>query len=350
MHDGPEFAPTRLLRRLRFAVESGFAISGLDSLYVRVRACSGAVVLAYHSVAAPETAAWIDPRVHVASRLFERQMGFLKSRRRIVSLTELVDTCERGETLPAGTVAITFDDGYLDNLTIAAPILDRLGIPATLFLATGYVAGRTCMWVDRLYSIFRTRTAHRLANPTDANQVFDLRHSAQRTAAYTQWIDRFIVALPDERDQLLEALVSQLSPSSQPPRLMMTWDDVRAMSKRYRTIDFGVHTREHVDLTSCDPSVAQREVQACAADFQHETGWRPAHFSFPYNRANDLLRQMVREAGFRSAVASASCGQVRALTNRFALPRVEPPLSLGRFRYVTSGAYPEMSIWLSGRA
>ena len=99
----------------------------------------------YHSVAKPDAAPWIEPGNRVDPRTFERQMAYLAAERRVVSLSELVDTIADGRALAADTVCITFDDCYRDNLTVAAPILERYRLPATLFLATGRTrsAGKT---------------------------------------------------------------------------------------------------------------------------------------------------------------------------------------------------------------
>src|SRR5690349_5292494 len=59
------------------------------------------------------------------------------------------------QTLPPRALAITFDDGYADNLSIAAPLLRRRGIPATVFVATGFLDGGT-MWNDRVIAAFRS--------------------------------------------------------------------------------------------------------------------------------------------------------------------------------------------------
>src|SRR5450631_76744 len=77
----------------------------------------------------------------------------LRSRFEVLPLLDAIDRLRHG-TLPAGALAITFDDGYADNLSIAAPILRKHGLPATLFIATGYLDGG-CMWNDRVIEAFR---------------------------------------------------------------------------------------------------------------------------------------------------------------------------------------------------
>jgi hypothetical protein len=84
----------------------------------------------YHAVGAPGERA---SRYIVPVRRFSRQLSWLKRLGyHVISLEDLVQAVRRG-TIPKRAVAITFDDGYADNLTLAYPVLRRLGLPATIF-------------------------------------------------------------------------------------------------------------------------------------------------------------------------------------------------------------------------
>src|SRR5687767_5010200 len=113
----------RMARACLHGLQSALGMSGLAALYVRMRGVRGATLLAYHSVADAHEEPWVDPRYRIRARDFERQMRFLSQRRHVVSMTRLAEAMEDGADLPAGSVVITFDDGYLSNLTVAAPIL-----------------------------------------------------------------------------------------------------------------------------------------------------------------------------------------------------------------------------------
>ncbi|HMS82118.1 MAG TPA: polysaccharide deacetylase family protein [Nitrospira sp.] len=75
----------------------------------------------------------------VHPRLFDELLDVLVRRYRIVSLVRLCEMVSKSETLPARTVALTFDDGYLDNFSVVAPILKDRKLPATFFVTSGYV-------------------------------------------------------------------------------------------------------------------------------------------------------------------------------------------------------------------
>jgi peptidoglycan/xylan/chitin deacetylase (PgdA/CDA1 family) len=89
-------------------------------------------ILMYHSV---NPAAQKENRLSVNPELFERQMRFLKEHNyNVVRLEELVPMLKGDKMIPAKTVAITFDDGYIDNYDYAFPVLKKYGIPATIFI------------------------------------------------------------------------------------------------------------------------------------------------------------------------------------------------------------------------
>ncbi len=90
-------------------------------------------ILMYHHVGDCSTL----PGPCVNPKTFERQMEFLKVHRyRVFSLEELLSRLRAGEPLPPKTVAITFDDGYIDNIDHAFPVLKKMGFPATIFMIT----------------------------------------------------------------------------------------------------------------------------------------------------------------------------------------------------------------------
>jgi len=73
---------------------------------------------------------------------FEAFCRFFHRHFRVLSLSEQVAGCRTGRHL-GGTLAITFDDGYLDNFEVAAPILRRLQLPAAFFVTTGFIGSQT---------------------------------------------------------------------------------------------------------------------------------------------------------------------------------------------------------------
>lgn len=324
---------TRLGRPLQ---SLGYA-TGAMQFTARLRGLRGAVILMYHSVAEGEARWFIDPRNHVPAEVFHEQMTFLARHRTVVSLTDLVDSIKRGETPSEGTTVITFDDGYLDNLATAAPILSRHGLAATLFLPTAYIDRREPQWVDQAFTMFAGRTNHVLA--WDGNErTFDLIIPAQCEEAYMAVCMSLLFAGAESRRTLLDDLQRQLAPGEQSPDLTMSWDDVHTLLKKHPDIEIGGHTVEHTALSNQSDDEAWQELTGCMKRIEEQIGHRPRHFSFPYGRATAALRHRVAEAGFESACGGVGDPLVTAATNPFALPRIAAPTSMERFDLLTSSA------------
>jgi peptidoglycan/xylan/chitin deacetylase (PgdA/CDA1 family) len=330
----------------RACLQTALEMTGLASLYVRLRGIRGATILAYHSVIEARDEPWVAPRYRIRASDFERQMRFLAERRRVVSMTRLAEAVENGDDLPAGSVAITFDDGYLSNLTVAAPILEKHGLPATFLLPTGYVRRGQVQWADRLYGLFQRRTAHALV--LDGSE-FDLRDPLRESDAYRRTSLALLEADYEEREMLLDDFEARLRPDGHPPRMTMTWDDVRQLAKRSPRFEIGGHTRNHLDLRA-HARLATEEITACAEELEAELGTPPRHFSFPYGRWTPDAQSTLRSLGFRSSLGGGLDFLIRKTSDRFALPPLDPLVSSARFAYMTSGAHPGLTRALVGRA
>lgn len=79
---------------------------------------------------------------------FEVFCEFFRRHFRVVRLSEQVAGCRAGRDM-GGTLSITFDDGYRDNFEVVAPLLKRLGLPATFFVVTGFIGSNTVPPWDR---------------------------------------------------------------------------------------------------------------------------------------------------------------------------------------------------------
>jgi len=295
----------------------------------------GATILVYHSLAGAHSP-WIDPSNAEDPQVFARQMRFLAENRRVIALADLASALAAGRTPRAGSVAITFDDGYLDNYTIAAPILSRLGLPATFFLATGYVDLGLPQWIDDLYSTYRHRTCHALCV---ASTPFDLRAQRDVDASHSLVSSLLLDADMPARRRLLDDVRAQLRPAASPPRLTLDWTEVRAMLAMSPGFHVGVHTRDHLALPRCSSERIDAELTRCVDDVRRNAGVDPVLFAFPYGQSSSAARREVA-ARFRAAVVTTPPALVHAGTDRYAMPRLPPSGDAAVFRFCTSGADP----------
>ena len=344
------YAPARLSRRALLAMQRGLASTGVPQAFAKTQPPRGATVLVYHAIVDVEESRWVDPRFSTPIDVFEAQMRFLSRRRNVIRLGDLLATLSREESPATGTVVITFDDGYRSVLERAAPILARYRLPFALYLATGLVSRRELPWIDLLFSSFNRRTRHMLDLREAGLEPMNLREPETVRRAYAAVENVLLVAQRKTRDELLAEIVSQLKPDRRPPRLTLNWDEVARLQGHKPGVDLGVHTRNHVDLTACSPSVAQEEVASSMQDLEQALSLKALDFAFPYGRSDTVSRAAVEMAGLRSAMVTDPPALVRVGSDILGLPRLVAPNDISMFSFFTSGAYPDVSLAVFGRA
>lgn len=328
-----------IYRNKRSYVGAALYWSGVAWLFQKLVKPHGAVILMYHSVAHDDVARYIDPPNHLCSSEFERQMAFLSRHRKVVALSDLLVMMESGVEPEAGTVCITFDDGYLDNLTVAAPILQKYQLPATLYLPTSYIARGETHWADLVHQMFLLRSRDQLTI-AHLGLSADLSDARQKRIAYKVLHKNLLPAQYGLRQALLDEVRGQLLPSGDVPRLTMTWDDVRSLGEHYPQFVVGGHSRNHIDLSSHGGQYASEEIEGCRVDIQSELGQWPAHFSFPYARWKPETRALAMQAGWSSAVGQGEGVRIGSQSDRYVMPRLSAPGSMTGLRFCTGGAYP----------
>ncbi len=330
----PALRPGRLARlgmqRLIYWTGAGYALSKLCP--------AGAVILMYHSIAEDAEAAEIDPRNRMSPAEFTRQMEFLARHRQVISISELASHIEERRPLSPLSVVLTLDDGYRDNLEVAAPILKRLGLSAIIYLPTALITSGEKPWADQLYRMFRQRQRDSLHALNGRSLRFDLGSRKDCRAAFAHTSALLIAAEPAARGKILAAIKRQLEPSGDANTRPLDWDLLRRMRTDYPLIEIGLHSDNHIDLTAHNPEIVRSELRVSADTCRRELGVRAEHFAYPYNRHNAVFRQLVAESGFRTAVCSSENCEINIATDVMALPRFPAPRSMTLFRLWTQGA------------
>ncbi len=252
---------------------------------------------------------------------FSAVMAVVRERFHPIRLAEGVRRLQDG-TLPQRSVCVTFDDGYADNLEVAAPILKDLQIPATVFVATGYLDGRS-MWNDRLSAAIRQAPGEHIdLNEFDCGQhpVGDL---AQRAQLASFLIRQLKYRPSEEREQIAGELAARYAPNMRSP--MMTRDQVRQL--RAEGIEIGGHTVTHPILARTDDDRAFQEIAENKEDLEGLLGERLRFFAYPNGKPGQdfapIHSDMVKRAGYRGALTTRP-GVSTAGTDPFLLPRFTP--------------------------
>lgn len=261
-------------------------------------------VLGYHNV----ESTWRFPAAPGRGvRTLGRQLRFLKRTANIVALDTALDALHEGRPLPARAVAITFDDGYRDNLTLAAPLLQRLGIPATIFLVPGFLSGHEHAWWERLgWALTQTRAP---AVDFDGGRL-NLATTAERHTALAV-VEESVKRLDHTaRQTAVEGLVAALEPGGtyHPDGLFMDWDGARGLVRA--GISIGSHTMRHAILAREAERPQRHDLSESRRLLESELQTRVRTLAYPNGHADDYDATTIaaaREAGYSHAFAARGC-------------------------------------------
>lgn len=259
----------------------------------------------------------------ISTALFEEQMRVVARRHTVVSLHGLLRHIETGA--PGSVVAVTFDDGYQDNYSNALPILERFGLPATIFLTTGSIDSGGPLWFEQLAWALKTTTRQAIDLEIDVPRRLPLTTTAERLAA-NDLIFGVLRRLPDsDRRDALPRLLAQLATEYPRERgRMLRWDQIRDMQRR--GIDFGAHTVSHPFVSRLTPEQGCYEISECKRRIEEELQLPVEHFAYPNGREEDFSpwnKDLLRAAGYRAAV-STIWGMNDQETDRMELRRGQP--------------------------
>lgn len=258
---------------------------------------AGAIVLAYHSIAEPTT----DPHdIVVPPDQFERHLQILSTMGPSLPLSELSQHIRTG-TLTDLSFAITFDDGYANNLHTAKPILERYGVPATVFIATEPLGG-TPFWHDELAALILADETPRGSVTLEVNgdaYSWDLEGQDRERIHHQLW-ERLRILDDRERRQALEALRAQLGQRHRIIDCSLTQEELGELT-RGGLIDIGAHTRTHPVLTQVTAEAARDEICGSKAGLEAYLGRPISAFAYPYGEYSTREVALVREAGFEIA-------------------------------------------------
>ena len=267
------------------------------------------LILYYHRVCDREDVFLSPPDLVVFKDNFERQIEFVCEKFNVMSLDVLVDRTKKGKALSHGDVAITFDDGYLDNYLYAYPILKRYGVPATIFITTGFVGSNRLLWWDQLSLLLRGVKDKEVnwqafPSPPFSSELKRLITKATTPGAPLTPLTNYLKSIGTKaRDEVIEFLQKDLLSRGSlplPPRLFLSWEEIREMSEN--GIAFGSHSHTHAILTEIDDDELSRELLLSQELIRDNLGVKVKAFAYPDGQLNERVKRHVIEAKYDYAV------------------------------------------------
>lgn len=255
-------------------------------------------------------------------RRFEEVMRWIKNWFNVLPLIEAVARLKRG-LLPMRAAAITFDDGYADNLTYAAPILQKHNLHATFFIATGFLNGER-MWNDTIIESIRGSTVPVIDCTFLGQSLIPIETVFHKRAALERLIPA-IKHLPGGRRTDAVARIAESCQAMLPNDLMLTCDQVYTL--HHIGMGIGAHTVNHPILTKMNDSAAKREIGDSRDFLEGLLGERISLFAYPNGRLGgdytQIHAEIVQSLGFDAAVTT-NWGASNMASDPYQLPRFTP--------------------------
>jgi peptidoglycan/xylan/chitin deacetylase (PgdA/CDA1 family) len=320
----------------------GYRVKRQASRLIRGRR---ALVLLYHRIADEAS----DPfGLCVTPAQFEEHLQAIQRLGTPMALDELV-AATRTSGVPEDAICLTFDDGYLDNFSAAGPLLEKYGIPATVFFTTGPAGRDREWWWDELERVF--------LQPGDLPDRLELEvndrgydwelgadrtYSAAQQEAHRGWHVNDVDA-PTGRHRVFREVYHRVQPLRQPERArvmddLLRWagiepDQVREERQAMAggqardlvkggLVSAGAHTISHPALPSQPGDVKRFEIAESKRMLEEWLDREVPGFAYPYGLYDDDTVGAVREAGFDFA-CSGDHGKVRHGCDLFLIPRID---------------------------
>ncbi|MBV5283945.1 MAG: polysaccharide deacetylase family protein [Paludibacter sp.] len=292
---------------------------------LHLRSNTKIIVCNYHRLYEGKRNTDFDDGVFAHSvKTFEKHLEWLKKNTKILSEAELLALIKSGTAIPKMCSMVTFDDGYIDNYTLAYPLLKRLNVPAIYFIPTSPINTRCLGWWDIISYIIKKTTktsfcyndeVYTLEQPNVVIRRFQklfMEKPFQETSALLDTLsDLCGVPLPDIQTQSNE---------------LMTWDQIREVSQN--GIDIGSHSDSHIVLNTLSSDEQKKEMVVSKSIIENKIDKSVRTFAYPvggYQHFSQHSMELVSECGYGAAFSfNTGINDTRMLT-ACDIKRIEPP-------------------------
>lgn len=267
---------------------------------------------------------------------FEKQMIILQKYYDVVSMDEMIHHIQSTNT--DYKVAITFDDGYKDNLLHALPVLEKYNMPATIYITTRFPEGNTWMW---WYEVWDKLNCTNKLKVKYSNKLieYDL-HLKKNKLVCFQNIRKLILSLNNESQNILLENITSSSVRNDYQDLCLTWEEIKLLDQ-HPLITIGSHSHTHPNLKILTDDEIKSEMRFSKLLLEDILQHKIDHFAYPYgtlNEADDRVYDLAFNSEYLSAVTTRKDRLYKQ--SNFELPRVGVPSYLG-----SNGLHSKLSGW-----
>lgn len=246
-------------------------------------------------------------RKHITVDYFADLLKELKKVGHAVSIDEIVEHTRTGEPLPPRSFCITFDDGFENNISVAAPVLCDLGIPAIFYVSTDFIDNNTMSWIDRIEYLIEKVPAGKLRFTWSENEW-----SFQDKDSKIILLCHLRKHVKNDPKIDLDALVSdiyrqlgqtEIRASNDPLDLKMNWDQIRSLNSE-RGLQVAGHSHHHVNLAFLNQEDLDRELDTSLNLLKEKAGISSNHYCYPEGLEHCYSKTVIEKLKMRGIVCS----------------------------------------------
>ena len=290
------------------------------------------ILMAHGTVAEGQGCDWTPLREQLTVERLAAYLEQLQRYYRFVSFEHAIDMLTGRRMVEPNCIAITFDDGYRNNISRAWPLLQEMGIPMTMFLATDFIDHRSPYWFDRVdfaWQRAHADTPRQTLRADFAEQRRLQKSRSQNAEEFSTFFTELAEQLESQAGDTLQSRFEEDEWSS-----VVSWDEVAA----HGAIEFGSHTMGHVILPQASADQCRAELSGSKQKIQAVTGKPCRFFCYPDGQNNADVRRAVADTGYTAAV-----------TTRYGLnSRGDDPFKLNRINVPADASPERLLIQVSG--
>ena len=230
----------------------------------------------------------------------EEHLRFFKSNFTVVNQDDLVTLFKQPEKVKQDRyLAITFDDGYIDNYSLALPMLKRHGLSATFFIATGLVGNQVLPWWDKVAYLLKSSGASSIKIAGWESTI----ESKGNQQLFVRMVLKQFKSCPLSADEQIRQMEEKLNFTAQyPTPEFMTWDNVKTLHES--GMDIGAHSHNHFILTKLTDEEILFELQHSKALLEDHLKIPIKAFSYPIGNQstyNQSVIETLKSTGYEFA-------------------------------------------------
>lgn len=236
-------------------------------------------------------------RKHIDAKYFKEILIDLKSKGPCLSMDEVIEYHKKSDGYPPNAFAITFDDGFENNLSIAAPILEELNLPATFYITTDFIENGTMSWTDKAeYALEQTNTTRNITLPWEEKErpIQTAEDKINLMKTIRQYV--FEDETRDPHDivkWLYDTLeVKMVETTDDPLDKKLSWEQIKDMHENPLFI-IGGHTHTHPIMSGLSPKDLNAEIDTSLNLLKTKAGIDTCHYAYPQGQAHHYSQNVI---------------------------------------------------------